>query len=170
MPLPVQNSVEITVDVCQEEEKEAKLAELLEDVLEKKTDRAVVFTERRWKVEKIAFQLRQRGWPTIGLRGKRDKEEREWVLSLFSSVAETVLVTTDVVVQDAELGKVRMVVNYDCPGCSKVTRTGQGTRSSMTNRAWCARSLFPPNIGRPILWWKFRTTQNNPSVLNSTEL
>nr|XP_037288789.1 probable ATP-dependent RNA helicase DDX17 [Rhipicephalus microplus] len=114
------NSVEITVDVCQEEEKEAKFAELLEDVLKKKTDRAVVFTERRWKVEEIALQLRQRGWPAISLHGKRDKEEREWVLSLFSSVAETVLVTTDVVVQDAELGKVRMVVNYDCPGCSKV--------------------------------------------------
>ncbi|XP_037288789.2 putative ATP-dependent RNA helicase DDX5 [Rhipicephalus microplus] len=117
-PLPVQNSVEITVDVGQEQEKEAKVAELLEDVLKKKTDRAVVFTERRWKVEEIAFHLRQRGWPAIGLHGKRDKEEREWVLSLFSSVAETVLVTTDVVVQDAELGKV--VVNYDCPGCSKV--------------------------------------------------
>ncbi|KAL3216324.1 hypothetical protein MRX96_051209 [Rhipicephalus microplus] len=119
-PLPVQNSVEITVGVCQEEEKKAKLAELFEHVLKKKTDRAVVFTERRWKVEEIAFQLRQRGWPAIGLHGKRDKEEREWVLSMFSSVAETVLVTTDVVVQDAELGKVGMVVNYDCPGCSKV--------------------------------------------------
>ncbi|KAL1481303.1 hypothetical protein MTO96_015739 [Rhipicephalus appendiculatus] len=119
-PLPVENSVEMTVDVCQEEEKIAKLAELLDDVLKTKTDRAVVFAERRLKVEEIAFQLRQCGWPAIGLHGKKDKKERDWVLSMFSSGAETVLVTTDVVVQDVDFGNVLVVVNYDCPDCAKV--------------------------------------------------
>ncbi|KAH7934987.1 hypothetical protein HPB52_002563 [Rhipicephalus sanguineus] len=119
-PLPVENSVEMTVDVCQEKDKEAKLAELFDDVLKKKTDRAVVFTDRRWKVEEIAFKLRQRGWSAIGLHGKKDKKERDWVLSMFRSGAETVLVTTDVVVQDLYFGKVRLVVNYNCPDCSKV--------------------------------------------------
>ncbi|XP_037528578.1 uncharacterized protein LOC119405822 [Rhipicephalus sanguineus] len=41
-PRPVENTVEMTVDVCPEEDKEAKLAELLDDALKEKTDRAVV--------------------------------------------------------------------------------------------------------------------------------
>ncbi|KAH7934840.1 hypothetical protein HPB52_001024 [Rhipicephalus sanguineus] len=119
-PLPVENSLEMTVDVCQEEDKEAKLAQLLDDVLKEKTDRAVVFAYTKWKVEEIALKLRQRGWPAIGLHGKKVKKVRDWVLSMFNSGAESVLVTTDMVVEDFVLPHVRLVVNYDCPECSKV--------------------------------------------------
>ncbi|KAH7936094.1 hypothetical protein HPB52_018161 [Rhipicephalus sanguineus] len=52
-PLPVENSLEMTVDVCQEEDKEAKLAELLDDVLKEKTDRAVVFADTKWKAKTL---------------------------------------------------------------------------------------------------------------------
>ncbi|KAL1478524.1 hypothetical protein MTO96_016209 [Rhipicephalus appendiculatus] len=54
-PVPVENSVEMTVDVCQEEDKEEKLAELLGNVLKEKTDRAVVFSDTKWKVGRDRF-------------------------------------------------------------------------------------------------------------------
>ncbi|KAH7936253.1 probable ATP-dependent RNA helicase DDX5 [Rhipicephalus sanguineus] len=119
-PLPVENSLEMTVDVCLEEDKEAKLAELLDDVLKEKADRAMVFADTTRKVEKIALKLRTRAWPAIGLHGKMKKKERGWALSMFSGGGESVLVTTDMAVQDLVLPDVRLVVNYDCPDCSKV--------------------------------------------------
>ncbi|KAL1485931.1 hypothetical protein MTO96_031652 [Rhipicephalus appendiculatus] len=119
-PVSLEDSLEMTVDVCQEEDKDAKLAELLDDILKEKTDRALVFADTNRKVEEIAWNLRTRGWPAIGLHGKKVKKERDWVLSMFSSGAESVLVTTDMVVQDFALPHVRLVVNYDCPDCSKV--------------------------------------------------
>ncbi|KAH7960060.1 hypothetical protein HPB49_016730 [Dermacentor silvarum] len=110
----------MTVDVCQEEEKEAKLVELLDDVLEEKSKKAVVFTDTRIKADEIAWKLRLRGWSAIGLHGNKTKEERDWIVSVFRTGTSSVLVTTDKVVQDLVLENVCLVVNYDCPRCSEV--------------------------------------------------
>ncbi|XP_037555679.1 probable ATP-dependent RNA helicase DDX5 [Dermacentor silvarum] len=72
--LPAQNGVEMTVDVCQEEEKDGKLAELLDEVLKEKSKKAVVFTDTGRKADEIAWKLRLRGWSAIGLHGKKTKE------------------------------------------------------------------------------------------------
>ncbi|KAH7936097.1 hypothetical protein HPB52_018164 [Rhipicephalus sanguineus] len=119
-PLSVENTVEMTVDVCPPDDKEAKLAELLDDVLKEKTYRAVVFADTKWKVEEITLKLRKRGWPAMSLHCMKQKKERDWILSMFNSCGESVLVTTDMAVQDLVLPDVRLVVNYDCPDCSKV--------------------------------------------------
>lgn len=119
-PMPVENSLEMTVDVCQEEEKVAKLVELFDDVLKEKSDRAVVFANTKLKADEIAWKVRQRGWPAIGLHGKKTREERDWILSMFRGGAGKVLVTTDVIVQELTLENVRLVVNYDCPDCTEV--------------------------------------------------
>ncbi|KAL1441544.1 hypothetical protein MTO96_008509 [Rhipicephalus appendiculatus] len=108
----------MTVDVCQEEQKEAKLAELLNDVLREKNSRAVVFTYTKKKADEIAWKLLLRGWPAIGLHGEKRKKERDWVMSVFRTGEESVLVTTDAVAQDLVIENVRLVVNYDCPDCS----------------------------------------------------
>ncbi|KAH7960256.1 hypothetical protein HPB49_018337 [Dermacentor silvarum] len=118
--LPAENSVEMTVDVCQEEAKEAKLAELFDDVLKEKSKKAVVFTDTKRKADEIAWKLRLRGWSAIGLHGKKTKKERDWIVSLFRTGTSSVLVTTDKVAQDLVLDNVCLVVNYDCPDCSEV--------------------------------------------------
>ncbi|KAH7960254.1 hypothetical protein HPB49_018335 [Dermacentor silvarum] len=118
--LPAENSVEMTVDVCQEEEKEAKLVELFEDVLKEKSKKAVVFTDTRRKADEIAWKLRLRGWSAIGLHGKKTKKERDWIVSMFRTGTSSVLVTTEEVAQDLVLENVCLVVNYDCPDCSEV--------------------------------------------------
>ncbi|XP_037503068.1 probable ATP-dependent RNA helicase DDX5 [Rhipicephalus sanguineus] len=73
-----------------------------------------------WKVEEITLKLRKRGRPAMSLHCKKEKKERDWILSMFNSCGESVLVTTDMAVQDLVLPDVRLVVNYDCPDCSKV--------------------------------------------------
>ncbi|KAH7936246.1 hypothetical protein HPB52_024756 [Rhipicephalus sanguineus] len=108
------------VDVCQKEDKGAKLAELLRDVRKGKKDRAVVFADTKWKVEEITLKLRKRGWPAMSLHCKNEQKERDGILSMFNSGGESVLVTTDMAVQDLVLPNVRLVVNYDCPDCSNV--------------------------------------------------
>nr|XP_050024012.1 probable ATP-dependent RNA helicase DDX5 [Dermacentor andersoni] len=118
--LPAENNVEMTVDVCQEEEKEAKLAELLHDVLKEKSKKAVVFTDTRTKADDIAWKLRIRSWSAVGLHGQKRKEERDWIVSVFRNGTPSVLVTTDMVAHDLVLENVRLVVNYDCPDCSEV--------------------------------------------------
>lgn len=119
-PMPVENNFEMTVDVCQEEEKVEKLFELFDDVLKEKADRAVVFANTKLKADEIAWKVRQRGWPAIGLHGKKRREERDWILSVFHGGAGKVLVTTDVIAQEMTLENVRLVVNYDCPDCTEV--------------------------------------------------
>nr|XP_050025546.2 probable ATP-dependent RNA helicase DDX5 [Dermacentor andersoni] len=118
--LPAEDSVEMTVDVCQDEEKETKLAELLDDVLKEKSMKAVVFTDTKRKVDEIAWKLRLRGWSAIGLHGNKTKEERDWIVSMFRTGASSVLVTTDRVAHDLLLENVCLVVNYDCPDCSEL--------------------------------------------------
>ncbi|KAH7960255.1 hypothetical protein HPB49_018336 [Dermacentor silvarum] len=118
--LPAENSVEMTVDVCQEEEKEAKLVELFKDVLKEKSKKAVVFTDTKRKADEIAWKLRLRGWSAISLHGKKTKEERDWIVSMFRTSTSSVLVTTDKVSQDLVLENVCLVVNYDYPDCSDV--------------------------------------------------
>ncbi|KAH7986107.1 hypothetical protein HPB52_025203 [Rhipicephalus sanguineus] len=76
--------------------------------------------EGQWKVEEITLKLRKRGRPAMSLHCKKEKKERDWILSMFNSCGESVLVTTDMAVQDLVLPDVRLVVNYDCPDCSKV--------------------------------------------------
>ncbi|XP_037565334.1 probable ATP-dependent RNA helicase DDX5 [Dermacentor silvarum] len=118
--LPAQNSVEMTVDVCQEEEKETKLAELFDDVLKEKSNKAVAFTDTRIKADEIAWKLRLRGWSAIGLHDKKTKELQDWIVSTFRTGTYSVLVTTDNCAQDLVLENVSLVVNYDCPDCSEV--------------------------------------------------
>nr|XP_050025408.2 probable ATP-dependent RNA helicase DDX5 [Dermacentor andersoni] len=118
--LPAEKSVEMTVDLCQEEEKEAKLAQLFDDVLKEKSNKAVVFTHTKRKADELAWKLRLRGWSALGLHGMKTKKERDWILSMFRSGTSSVLVTTDKVVQDMLLENVCLVVNYDCPDCSEL--------------------------------------------------
>ncbi|KAL1466581.1 hypothetical protein MTO96_042629 [Rhipicephalus appendiculatus] len=117
--MDAENRVEMTVDICQEEEKEEKLAVLLDDVLRDKTSRAVVFADTKRTADEIAWKLRPRGWTAVGLHGKKTKEERHWLLSTFRNGTAPVLVTTDMAAQDLVLENVTLVVNYDCPDCSE---------------------------------------------------
>nr|XP_054933311.1 probable ATP-dependent RNA helicase DDX5 [Dermacentor andersoni] len=118
--LPAENSMEMTVDVCQEAEKEAKLAQLLDDVLKEKSNKAVVFTDTKRKADELAWKLRLRGWSAIGLHGMKTKKERDWIVSMFRTGASSLLVTTDKVAHDLLLENVCLVVNYDCPDCSEL--------------------------------------------------
>lgn len=117
--LSVQNHVEMAVDICQEDEKEAKLAELLDNVLGEKSSRAVVFTDTKRKADEIAWKLRLRNWTAVSVHGGKAAEERHWALSMFRNGGAAVLVATDMVAQDLVLDNVRLVVNYDCPDCSE---------------------------------------------------
>ncbi|KAL1473560.1 hypothetical protein MTO96_021929 [Rhipicephalus appendiculatus] len=138
------------VDVCPEEDKESKLSELLNDVLKEKTDRAMVFADTKWKVEEIAFKLRTQGWPAISLHGRKEKKERDWVLSMFTSGGESVLVTTDMVRSGPRLAARAACGELRLPGLLESVRAQVETRpSSPTSRARCTRSLFLPNMCRP---------------------
>nr|XP_054934002.1 probable ATP-dependent RNA helicase DDX5 [Dermacentor andersoni] len=129
--LPAEDSVVMTVDVCQEEEKETKLAQLLDDGLKEKSKKAVVFTDTKRKADELAWKLRVRGWSAIGLHGMKTKKERDWIVSMFRTGASNVLVTTDKVAHDLLLENVCLVVNYDCPYCSElyVHRSSHVSRS-----------------------------------------
>ncbi|KAH7935452.1 hypothetical protein HPB52_008070 [Rhipicephalus sanguineus] len=159
-PRPVENTVKMTVDVWPAEDKEAKWAELLDDVLNEKTDRAVVFADTKWK-------LRKRGRPAMSLHCKKEKKECDWILSMFNRCGESVLVTTDMAVQDLVLPDVWLVVNCVCPDCSKVYvhRSRHAQRSdvpSMVHTFLVPSQHFQAKTLVEILW-----DARQPSVTNS---
>ncbi|KAL1485121.1 hypothetical protein MTO96_032170 [Rhipicephalus appendiculatus] len=130
--------VEHIVFVCDKAKKEDKLVGLLKDILRDDSDRAVIFVERQQTVEYLASILRIKGWPTVGIHGKKTEQEHEWALSALRSGKVSVLVTNDVATKAMELDNVRFVVSYDHPVHSSDYRRrfGHEIRPDATGRLY----------------------------------
>ncbi|KAL1469190.1 hypothetical protein MTO96_004905 [Rhipicephalus appendiculatus] len=86
-----------------------------DDILRHDSNWAVVYVERQQMVEYLASTLRIKGWPAVGIHGKKTEREHEWALSALRSGKVSVLLATDVATKAMELDNVRFVVSYDHP-------------------------------------------------------
>ena len=68
------------VDVCEEYEKDGKLAKLLENIMGEKDNKTIIFVETKRRVDELTRQMRRDGWPAICIHGDKAQPEREWVL------------------------------------------------------------------------------------------
>ncbi|KAL1478521.1 hypothetical protein MTO96_016206 [Rhipicephalus appendiculatus] len=128
--------VEHIVFVCKEAEKEDKLFALLNDMMNDESDRAIVFVERKQTVDELSSSMRFRGWPAVGIHGKKTEHELKWSLDALRSGKASILVATDVAARDINLDNVRCVVSYDYPSnpSEYPRRLKHVTRSDATAR------------------------------------
>jgi len=132
------------VDVCEEHQKESKLARLLEEIGSQ--DKMLIFTETKRKADELTRLMRRDGYPAMCIHGDKQQREREWVLGEFKSGGTTILVATDVAARGLHVDDVKFVINYDYPNNSEdyIHRIGRTGRKENKGTAY---TLFTPGNG-----------------------
>merc|ERR1712020_645580 len=129
------------VDICEEHQKENKLARLLEEIGSQ--DKMLVFVETKRKADELTRLMRKDGWPAMCIHGDKQQKEREWVLGEFKNGSTSILVATDVAARGLDVDDVKFVINYDYPSNSEdyIHRIGRTGRKGNTGTSY---TLFTP--------------------------
>ncbi|XP_044749664.1 ATP-dependent RNA helicase p62-like isoform X2 [Coccinella septempunctata] len=128
------------VDVCQENEKEFKLNNLLQEIGDSvdKDAKVIIFVETKRKVEDITRTIRKFGWPAVCMHGDKSQQERDYVLRQFRNGKSSILVATDVAARGLDVDGIKFVINYDYPNSSEdyIHRIGRTGRSDTTGTSY----------------------------------
>ena len=131
------------VDVCDEYQKEGKLAKLLEEIGSEPQNKILIFVETKRKCDELTRLMRRDGYPAMCIHGDKQQKERDWVLGEFKHGATTILVATDVAARGLDVDDVKFVINYDYPNNSEdyIHRIGRTGRKGRTGTSY---TLFSP--------------------------
>merc|ERR1719228_1890434 len=132
------------VDVCEEYQKEDKLARLLEEIGSEPHNKILIFVETKRKADDLTRLMRRDGYPAMCIHGDKQQKERDWVLGEFKHGSTTILVATDVAARGLDVDDVKFVINYDYPNNSEdyIHRIGRTGRKDRTGTAY---TLFTSN-------------------------
>merc|ERR1719216_809076 len=146
MDLHANHNILQIVDVCEDNEKETKLARLLEEIAGDATAKILVFVETKRKADELTRLMRRDGYPAMCIHGDKEQKEREWVLGEFREGNTYILVATDVAARGLDVDDVKFVINYDYPSNSEdyIHRIGRTGRKGNTGTAY---TLFSPKNG-----------------------
>ncbi|MCB0343001.1 MAG: DEAD/DEAH box helicase [Pseudobdellovibrionaceae bacterium] len=100
---------------------------------------AIVFSNFKRNVERIAKFLNQNGYAAVGISSLLTQAQRNRVMAQFRSANErTVLVATDVAARGLDIKGVDMVINYELPDDPEnyVHRIGRTGRAGEKGLAW----------------------------------
>lgn len=144
LQLSANHSILQIVDVCTEYEKENKLCKLLQDIMNEKENKTIIFTETKRKADDLSRRMKGDGWPARCIHGDKSQQEREWVLRDFKNGRIPILVATDVASRGLDVSDIKFVINFDYPHCSEdyVHRIGRTGRAGQTGTAY---TFFTPN-------------------------
>merc|ERR1719227_76976 len=131
------------VDVCEEWQKEDKLARLLDEIGCEQGAKILVFVETKRKADELTRLMRKDGWPAMCIHGDKQQKERDWVLGEFKNGSTSILVATDVAARGLDVEDVKFVINYDYPNNSEdyIHRIGRTGRKGNTGTSY---TLFTP--------------------------
>ena len=98
--------------------------------------RTIVFTRTKRQAQRVADELKERGFPTSPLHGDMAQDARERALKRFRNGKVQVLVATDVAARGIDVEAVTHVINYECPDDEKtylhrIGRTGRAGASGV---------------------------------------
>jgi len=98
---------------------------------------AMVFTRTKRSADRIATDLRERGFAAAAVHGDLGQGAREQALRAFRNGKVDVLVATDVAARGIDVAGVTHVVNYECPDDEKtyLHRIGRTGRAGETGTA-----------------------------------
>ncbi|XP_012944604.1 ATP-dependent RNA helicase DDX5 isoform X1 [Aplysia californica] len=131
------------IDVCMDHEKEEKLVKLLNEIMQEKENKTLIFVETKRKADDIARRMKRDGWPVLSIHGDKSQQERDWALNDFRNGRNPILVATDVASRGLDVEDIKFVINFDYPNCSEdyVHRIGRTGRSTNTGTAY---TFFTP--------------------------
>lgn len=135
------------IDVCQESEKDFKLMKLLEEIMQEKDNKTLMFVETKRKADELARRMKRDGWPVLCIHGDKSQPERDWVLNEFKHGKCPMMIATDVASRGLDVDDIKFVINFDYPNSSEdyVHRIGRTGRS---NKSGTAYTFFTPGNGK----------------------
>ena len=107
----VNENVEQLIYYVKEEEKIAKLHEILQTI----EGNVLIFLEKKKSVDKLEDFLLSRNYNAIGIHGDKIQSERQKAIKQFSSGDIPILVATDVASRGLDFPNVSYVFNFDMP-------------------------------------------------------
>jgi superfamily II DNA/RNA helicase len=84
------------VDVCEEFEKESKLAKVLAAVMREHDCKVIIFAQTKKRVDEFFLIIKRLGYPVYPIHGDKRQNERDRVLQEFRHRSRVVLIATDV--------------------------------------------------------------------------
>lgn len=75
------------VDVCEDHEKEQKLAKLLEEIGCEPHNKILIFVETKKKADELTRLMRRDGYPAMCIHGDKQQKERDWVLGEVKKIS-----------------------------------------------------------------------------------
>lgn len=147
LSLAANHNIRQIIEICQEHEKEFKLAQLLREIGTERGSKMIIFVETKKKVDDITKTIKRDGWSAISIHGDKSQPERDYVLSEFRNGKTMILVATDVAARGLDVEDVKYVINFDYPNSSEdyIHRIG---RTGRCQSAGTAYAYFTPNNAR----------------------
>ena len=107
---------------------------------------AVIFCNKRAKVEWLTAKMRESHFTVSSLHGDQPQKEREAVVAEFRSGATRVLITTDVFGRGIDVQQVSLVINYDLPSnrenyVHRIGRSGRFGRKGVAINFVCEEDM-----------------------------
>jgi len=126
------------VDVCEEFEKESKLAKVLTAVMRDQDCKVIIFAQTKKRVDDFFHTIRRLGYPVFPIHGDKRQQERDRVLQEFRNRSRVILIATDVAARGLDVEDVRIVINLDYPAQTEdyVHRIGRTARSGAKGTAY----------------------------------
>ncbi|KAK6058014.1 DEAD/DEAH box helicase, partial [Cooperia oncophora] len=81
MELAANHNITQFVDVLEEHAKQARMMQLLNDIMNQPECKTIIFVETKRKADDLTRWMRRDGWPTLCIHGDKNQGERDWVLS-----------------------------------------------------------------------------------------
>jgi ATP-dependent RNA helicase RhlE len=98
----------------------------------------LVFTRTKWRADRVADQLKVRGFDVECIHGNRTQGQREQALDRFREGKVQVLVATDIAARGLDIEDITHVINYDVPQTAEdyVHRIGRTGRAKAVGDAF----------------------------------
>jgi ATP-dependent RNA helicase RhlE len=113
--------------------------DLLEDILHSlQSDSVLVFTKTKYRAERVAKTLADRGYKATSLQGNLTQSRRQAALDGFRDGSVSILVATDIAARGIDVSNISHVINFDMPDCadSYIHRIGRTGRIGKTGEAF----------------------------------
>ncbi len=112
-------------------------------LLDHRSGPLLVFGRTREGVERLAGQLKRRGYPVASLQGNLSQETRERIMAGFRSGRVQILVATNVAARGLDVAGIEGVIHYELPESAELF-THRSGRTGRMGAAGVAITLLTP--------------------------
>jgi len=126
------------VEICEEQNKENRLKEILGEIMRFRDSKVIIFNETKRRVDSYSKFIRDLGYHCLTIHGDKKQQEREWVLSEFRKKPKSILCATDVAARGINIEDIKYVINVDYPVQTEdyIHRIGRTARSTNLGTAY----------------------------------